>query len=196
MANTQGLFVGVVRVTVRMDGESTGVRRVYGIIGGPGPPTEAGSLVVTERLLDSRLVVHDEGTVLGDRLTDRPPLEDQDLGPFAPGRDLQRGIRRKHRTNRRRQRPVTDADRPRSNTYSVRTVSEWAVTGRVSCASGSNRACQMAISDSGCDAQESGGGDNGTASPNGPATTVTSTVRPVSSLSPPEGSVRRHSIVK
>ena len=50
------LFARKFRMSVGVNGESVGVHRVHGIIGGPRPPTKADSSVVTERLLDSRFV--------------------------------------------------------------------------------------------------------------------------------------------
>ena len=126
----RGLVLRILGVSVRVDGEPPGVRRVHRIIGGPGPPAEAGPPVVAERLLDPGLVVHDERPVLGDRLTDRPPLEDQDLGA--------RRLRRSPPPARRsgaRPRPVPAASwspmpTDPAKTYMVRTVSAWAVAGR------------------------------------------------------------------
>ena len=45
----------------------------------PGPAAEAGSLVVLEGLLDFGTGIHDERTVLTDRLADRFPLQQQEL---------------------------------------------------------------------------------------------------------------------
>src|SRR6185369_10938320 len=43
--------------------ETLRVARVHGIVGGPGPAAEPRGPVVGERLLDTRLVVHDERPV-------------------------------------------------------------------------------------------------------------------------------------
>src|SRR5262245_40762971 len=46
----------------------------YWVIDGPGPAAESRALIIHERLLDFGARVHDEGTILHDRLTDGPSL--------------------------------------------------------------------------------------------------------------------------
>src|SRR3569623_2451419 len=71
-------------------GEATLLARMHGLVAGPGPAAEAGALVTGEGLADLRLGVHDEGTVLRDRLADGPALQQQHLA--LVGARLQRDL--------------------------------------------------------------------------------------------------------
>jgi hypothetical protein len=75
---------------VGMSGETSNVAWLYGIIGWPGPTTKTGGLIVEQRLIDTGAVVHDEGSVLGDRLTDGSALEYENLCAGGPGRHSDR----------------------------------------------------------------------------------------------------------
>ena len=60
--------------------EPPGVARMNRLVSGPGPPAEAGSLVVREGALQFFARVHHEGSVLRDGLADWLALKEKDLG--------------------------------------------------------------------------------------------------------------------
>src|SRR5690606_12287049 len=68
-----------VTAAIRMDGEVLSLVAVHRIRPLPLPATEPGALVVEEGLLNLLAGVHDEGTVLDDRLADGAPLQHEQL---------------------------------------------------------------------------------------------------------------------
>ncbi len=72
--------------------ETADVPRLYRVVGRPGPAAEPRALVVLQCLLNARLIVHHERSVLGDRFTNGSALQQEHLGARGAGRDGDRFV--------------------------------------------------------------------------------------------------------
>src|SRR4051794_8778789 len=70
--------------TVDMTGEAALRTGMDWVVRRPGPAAELGLLVIGEGLLDLLGRRHHERSVLGDRLPDGPPLQQQQFGLVVP----------------------------------------------------------------------------------------------------------------
>ena len=128
-------------------------------------------------------VVHHERPVLRDRLADRAALQHERLGAVRAAGDRRRARRvRSDGAGRRLEVVVADAHRALEDVERADGVGARGRRQRPLRASGSSTTCQIARSASGRDAHELGGGGGGSSPPSAPAMTVTSVVRPSSSV--------------
>ena len=70
---------GLLKPTVRMLGEAGLGPGMCWTVVRPWPPTKACCLIIGEGLAKSLLIIHDEGAIVGDGLTDWQTLQEQEF---------------------------------------------------------------------------------------------------------------------